>query len=153
MLRLRFQVGDMRCDTPCVHIREVVPMMALKEMPRMPPCFAGFFNYRGTVVPVIDLCRLMLDRPCDMRLSTRIILTERPRPVGAPLLLGLIAERITETVRREATGIPRADMTIETAPYVTGISMERDQMIYHIDLPCLVSVISFPTDIPEPETS
>lgn len=151
MLRLRFQVGDMRCDTPCIHIREVVPMMALKEMPRMPPCFAGFFNYRGTVVPVVDLCLVMLGRPCEMRLSTRIILTERPRAEGPPLLLGLIAERITETARRENIGTPRADMTIETAPYVSGISMERDQMIHHVDLPRLVSGLSFPTNLPDPE--
>ncbi|MFH2098570.1 MAG: chemotaxis protein CheW, partial [Pseudomonadota bacterium] len=115
-------------------VREVVPMMILKEMPNSPGFIAGLFNYRGTIVPVIDLCRLIHGRPCSMRLSTRIILVDYLRTDGTPFILGLMAERVTEAVRISPDAIISAGLKVEGAPYLGGVVMEKDDMIKYIDV-------------------
>ena len=68
---------------------------------------AGLFNYRGAPVPVIDLSQLTLGRPAARRLSTRIVLVHYPDESGGTHLLGLIAERATQTVRHEPSDFVR----------------------------------------------
>ncbi len=134
MLVLLFYLGDVAYTIKCDKVREVVPMVTLKEMPASPSYIAGLFNFRGTVVPVIDLCRLIHGRPCGMRLSTRIILVDYLKADGTPFLLGLMAERVTEAVRIREDAIIRAGLKMEGAPYLGGVVMEKDDMIRYIDV-------------------
>ena len=76
MLVLQFYLGDVMYVIKCERVREVAPMVALKKMPHAPDCVAGLFNYRGMIVPVIDLRQLIHGVPCQLRLSTRIILVD-----------------------------------------------------------------------------
>ena len=43
------------CAIPCEHIIEVVPRVALSELPDAPACVLGIINLRGRVVPVVDV--------------------------------------------------------------------------------------------------
>ncbi|PID73184.1 MAG: hypothetical protein CSB33_05170 [Desulfobacterales bacterium] len=155
MLFLRFQLGDTPCALPCDLIREVVPMAALKTMDGTPDCFAGFFTFRGTVVPVMDLCRRIIGRECRQCLSTRIILLERFRNPAddvcareGPSLFGLLAERVTETVHRstdalDAAAVPMA-VRLENAPFINGFFVEDDRMVQLLDTQALSSAMLFP---------
>ena len=85
-----------------------------------PPGVAGIFNYRGAPVPVIDLSQLTLGRPARAPPEH----AHRPRALprrrtATTRLLGLIAEKATETLRREPRGLRRlpASPTI-AAPYL-----------------------------------
>jgi len=53
---------------------EVVPKINLRRLPHAPGFLAGVFDYRGTVVPVVDLGVLLGSESCRDQLSTRIIL-------------------------------------------------------------------------------
>jgi chemotaxis-related protein WspB len=119
-----------RCD----RIREIAPMATLKKVPHTPDYFAGYFNYRGRIVPVIDLRRLIRDEPCEMRLSTRIILVDYEGKDGKVHVIGLMAERVTETVMKPDDAISPPGIRSEKSPYLGGIVMEGDQMIQHIEL-------------------
>jgi chemotaxis-related protein WspB len=60
-----------------------------------PPWIAGVFVYRGRVVPVVDLHRLIGAGDCPPHLSSRIILLPYPR--NAPdSLVGLLATQVAE---------------------------------------------------------
>jgi hypothetical protein len=82
MLMVLFQLGAERyaVDSHCVV--EIVPMVDFKPVPHAPDYVAGLFNYRETVVPVIDLCHLTQKRPCLKHLSSRIILVDYGRLTG-----------------------------------------------------------------------
>ena len=99
MLVLLFYLGDVMYTIECQHVREIAPMVTLKELPRAPEFFVGFFNYRGMIVPVIDLGQLIHDSPCRKRLSTRIILVDYLKNDSTPAVYGLIAERVTEAIK------------------------------------------------------
>ena len=117
--------------------------MALKKVPNEVNYFAGYFNYRGEIVPVIDLCMLIQSRPCEMRLSTRIILAEYSGNNVKPYLLGLIAERVTETIRKPKESFVSTAVSLENAPYLHGILMEDNQMNQNIELENHHDAISF----------
>ena len=101
MLFLVFALGHDRYALDVRQIAAVLPLVAVKRMPRAPEAMTGLLNYRGAPVPVIDLSELMLGRPSARRLSTRIVLVNYPDDAGHTHLLGLIAERATKTSRHE----------------------------------------------------
>src|SRR5689334_12208229 len=98
MLFLLFQFGKDCYALEARQVAQVVPLVHLKQFPRAPQGVAGAFNYRGDLVPVLDLKQMALGQPSALCLSTRIILVNCPMPGGESRLIGLIAERATETL-------------------------------------------------------
>lgn len=143
MLVLLFYLGDVMYSIKCDKVREVAPMVTLKKVPNTPEYFAGLFNYRGMIVPVIDLCQLIQGRPCEMRLSTRIILVDYLKEDNTPYLLGLMAERVTEAVRKPKEAFLSPGIHMGEAPYMGGIIMEEKKMIQYIDLDLLPESFNF----------
>ena len=74
MLMLLFHLENERYALESTQIIEVVPLIELKKQPHAPNYVSGVFNYRGQIVPVIDLCQLIQGKSCHTHLSTRIIL-------------------------------------------------------------------------------
>ena len=143
MLVLLFYLGDTMYTMKCERVREVAPMVKLKEVPHTPDYFAGLFNYRGIVVPVIDLRRLIQSQPCQMRLSTRIILVDYLRDDNTPYIIGLMAERVTEAVRKSEDAFISNGLSMHDAPYLGGFVMEDKEMIQYIDLDLLPEKFQF----------
>ncbi len=143
MLALLFCIGDVTYIIKGDKIREIAPMVALKKVPQSPVFFAGYFNYRGTIVPVIDLCQLIQGRPCQLRLSTRIILIDYSGKNTTSHILGLIAERVTEAVKKSGQAFSSPSIRSEEAPYLGGIVMDGDRMIQYLDLDCLPDCVDF----------
>jgi len=140
-LALLFYLGDEMYTVSCDKIKEIVPLMNLTRVHQGPEYFAGFFSYRGDIVPVIDLCRLIRGEACRMRLSTRIILVNYTGEKGRSYILGLIAERITETIRK--SGFTASPVRLEEAPFLGEMTMEGRKMIRHIHLDQLPDCIAF----------
>jgi chemotaxis-related protein WspB len=126
MLALTFQVGPDRVAVDVTRIREVVPRVRLAPVNGGPPWMAGVFVYRGRVVPVVDLHRLIAVGECPLHLSSRIILL--PYPPDAPeSLVGLLATQVAEIreVRTErlrpVTGQPDQSVLGPALPDGSGI--------------------------------
>ncbi len=137
MLVLLFSIADVTYAVTCDRVREIVPMPTLKPVPHAPPHFMGVFNYRGRIVPVADLCLLVQGRPCRRRLSTRIILADAPGEPGKedrPRIYGLMAERVTETLRAPSPQAGESAVSLPDAPYLGGIFMKDGEMIQFVDL-------------------
>lgn len=114
MLFVLFHLGPERYALEARRVVEVVPLLQLKPLPGAPFGIVGLFLYRGQPVPALDLCLLTLGRPAREHLSTRIIILPQPDSGSPPRLIGLIAERVTETMKRSEqdfvpTGIPHAE--------------------------------------------
>jgi chemotaxis-related protein WspB len=134
MLILLFYLGDAMYGINCEKIREICPLVKLEKIPHAPEYFAGLFKYRGDIVPVIDLRRLIQDKPCDMRLSTRIILVDFENEDGRAYVVGFMAERVTETIRQAKEDFVSSGVNLGGAPFLGGIFMENEHMVQIIDL-------------------
>jgi chemotaxis-related protein WspB len=100
MLFLLFHIGNDRYALEAKRVVEVIPLLDLKKIPQAPPGLAGLINYRGQPVPAVDLSRLVLGQAAPPRFSTRIVIVRCDRPDSSPQLVGLIAERATEILRK-----------------------------------------------------
>ena len=100
MLFLAFQVGDQGYALAADRIVEVLPLMDLQQVGGVSGECGGLLGYRGAFVPVIDLHQLQHGRPAQIRMGTRIVLLTLEHR-GRPLLLGLIVEGATRTMRCE----------------------------------------------------
>ena len=124
MLFLLLQLGNDRYALEASRVVEVVPLLAIKRLPRAPKGLAGIFNYRGRPVPAIDLCELTLGQPARERLSTRIIIVNYRDEHGAERLLGLVAEQATDMLRREPGDFVNPGVSIGAAPYLGPILLD-----------------------------
>ena len=118
MLMLLFQLGNSHYAIPAVEVVEVAPHVELETIAMAPDCVCGLFNYRGQHVPVIDLCRLIKNSPCSNSFTSRIILANYPLADGTQSVLGLLAERVTETVNIDADAFTGTGLNMEHAPYL-----------------------------------
>jgi chemotaxis-related protein WspB len=139
MLMLLFYVGDECYALSCRRVVEVISLVELKKVVRSPNYVAGLLNYRGKIIPVIDLCQLMADQPYRPLLSTRIIVVNYLSGEDTSALLGLIAERITETLDIQETDLVDPGIKVDTAPYLGEIITDRQGMIQCIQVESLLS--------------
>jgi chemotaxis-related protein WspB len=124
----------------------LVPRVALRTMPKAPVAVAGVFTYRGAIVPVIDLSLLLGSAASAVRLSTRIAVVNvsvgtaspirsnrgrdseaRPaeaRP-GAPHRVGLLAERMFDTVVLDTKAAVDDGIHIAAAPYLGDVYLRE----------------------------
>ncbi|MES2569150.1 MAG: chemotaxis protein CheW [Verrucomicrobiota bacterium] len=134
MLFLLFHLGAERYALEAAQVAEVVPLLHIKPLPQAPPGVAGVFNHRGAAVPVIDLTALALGRPSAVRLSTRIVLVHYRDAQGRDRLLGVIAEKVTETVRREPGDFVDPGITNPATPYLGPVAADPHGMIQWVDI-------------------
>ena len=120
MLMLLFQLGNGRYALPAVEVVEVAPRVELETITMAPDYVAGLFNYRALHVPVIDLCRLVNNSPCSNSFTSRIILVNYPLADGTQCVLGLLAERVTETVNIDKDAFTS-----------TGLNLAHTQFLGH----------------------
>ena len=124
MLFLLFQLGNERYALEATRVVEVVPLLALKQLPQAPKGVAGIFNYRGRPVPAVDLGALTLGQPASEHFSTRIIIVNYPDDGGTNHLLGLIAEHATEMLRKDVKDFQDSGVKLSAAPYLGPILMD-----------------------------
>lgn len=138
MLFLLFQLGSERYALDAGQVVAVLPRLGVKAIPHAPSSVAGLCQYRGGPVPVIDLSELALGRPSANRLSTRIVLVQYPHPgpdpVGGPHLLGLLAERATETLRRDPEDFVAPGVSVDAASYLGRVTADARGLIQRIEV-------------------
>ena len=138
MLFLLFELGHERYALDVRQVAEVLPLLAIKPIPQAHAAVAGVMNFRGAPVPVIDVSQLTLGRPAERRLSTRIVLVHYPDAAGGTRLLGLIAERATQTLRRERADFVPSGVTSTGAPYLGPVAADPRGLLQWIDVTTLL---------------
>ena len=89
-----FHVGPERYAIDTKSIAEVIPCIPARPVPAAPDAVLGVIEYRGDVIPVLDLCRLFRNEDCPVRLNNRILVCNLPEDAEAKQL-GILAENVT----------------------------------------------------------
>ena len=121
MLYSRFCIGDDHYVIAINQIAAIVPFVNLKTIPSLPSYAVGMLGYHGESIPVIDLCRLFKDRPCDRKLSSRIILVNIVIGQKRERTIGLLVERATETYSADDNEFIEPSMCNPDLPFVGPI--------------------------------
>lgn len=139
MLMLLFYVGNDLYALDSSQVVEVIPRVALRKIHHSPDYVAGLFNYRGIIVPVIDLCHLIRGTSSSTHLGTRIVIVNYIAQEQTPHLLGLMAERITETLKKSDCNSLKSDQKVNKTSYLGEIIMDNRRMIQQIQIEYLLS--------------
>ena len=134
MLYLLLRMGTERYALDARRIVEVVPMVDLKPMPHTPVYVAGLFDYRGTLVPVIDLCQLASGRSSGEFFTTRIVLVEYPGADRQTHTLGLLAEQVTETLKLNEAQFQNSGLRVADAPYLGELIKDANGLVQRIEI-------------------
>ncbi|WP_448286444.1 chemotaxis protein CheW [Phormidesmis priestleyi] len=132
---LLFRAGDNLYAIASAQVVEVIAIVTLRKLDQVPPYVAGVLNYHGSIVPVIDLCSLIVGTPCRSRYSTRIIMMKDT----SDRLLGLLAEQVTETLSQDDTELSPIEVPLSNAPYLGEILMNGNRMIQRFHWETLIS--------------
>ncbi len=134
MLLLLFETSDGRYALDSRDVVEIIPLVIPKKITAAPVYMAGIINYRGEPVPVFDLCSIADGTPCKPLYSTRIILVRYPLASGRQKLVGLIAERVTDVIRRDQPDSGSSGILIDEALNSHAGVSGNDEIIQKFDL-------------------
>jgi chemotaxis-related protein WspB len=124
MLYLIFQAGDDRFALCAASVIEIVPLVRLRAVPHAPEGVAGFFNYRGAVIPVVDMVRVISGRSGSTLFSTRIVVArlgeqnDHGQACDTGRVVGLVAEKATEIIDLDEDMFEDTGLHIDDAPYL-----------------------------------
>jgi chemotaxis-related protein WspB len=132
MVALLFEVAGQRYGLDIAQVVKVLPYVRLHRLPHVPSYVAGVFRYRDAMVPVIDLSQLIRGTPVQALMSTRIILVQHPGPTGPGSILGLLAERATDSLNDDGAEPLSSGVATPEAPYLGGLSVSGGSVIQYV---------------------
>jgi chemotaxis-related protein WspB len=129
MQYVKFNLDDFRYVLPISDVVEIIPYVKLTDLPNSPVYFAGICNYRGNSIPVIDLCSLIIKRPCYKKLNTRIIIVKIPENNSTNKMVGLMVEKATEIVKAEEESFMDAGLYGDGLPSIGQVLADSSGLI------------------------
>lgn len=139
-LFLVFRIGEQRFALDTHEVAEVLPRLPLKPIAHTPAWVAGVLAHRGALVPVIDIGALMFARPAPSRTSTRLVLVHyRADPARPDLLLGLILERASDTLRCAPEDFRPYGLDNREAPYLGPVREDAHGLLQCIGVQDLLT--------------
>jgi len=139
MVYLLFQIGTDRYALEAAAIASVEPLVRLKRIPHSAPGVAGVFNYHGQAVPTVDLSAMALGQAASENLSTRLVLVHYGCPDGRDRLLGLLAEKATETARYADSDFQDPGVMAEGAPYLGPVIHDARGIVQRVEIARLLT--------------
>jgi purine-binding chemotaxis protein CheW len=135
-----FYLGDSEFALSVAHVQEVVnPCAAYTPVPLAPDYLRGIFNLRGTIVPVVDLRRL-LELPGEPAAEgQKVAIVEHDETC-----IGLLFDRTGEIFRDNRD--ERSDLERSASGVVSGVFKKADgrRLVQVLDIPALFALKGVP---------
>jgi purine-binding chemotaxis protein CheW len=132
---LSFEVGNNRFALPADGVREVVRAVAIAALPKAPPIVEGIINFRGTLVPVLDVRQRFRLPLAPLAPQQHLIIAQ----VGKRLV-ALRVDRALDLVVVDQDAIESPAQSAPGAEYVSGIARLADGLLVIHDLERFLSL-------------
>ena len=127
---LSFRLGDEEYAVLVDAVKEVLKIRDLTPVPNAPDYVLGVMALRGTVLPVIDLCRRLGLTPGKQDEKSRIIVVSVNDEDA-----GIHVDRVTGVVRISPDAVRPTPETIEHgAEFLRGIARKEDKLYILLDI-------------------
>jgi chemotaxis-related protein WspB len=130
MLLLTFRIREELYALDASRVIEVIPRVVPRAVPHAPSYLVGVFNYRGIIVPAVDLGILLNAGPCRSRLSTRIIIAGDA--ASPERLVGLIAESVNDVCPLASHAATFPPIRRPDAPYLDSVVQVGEDLVQTI---------------------
>ncbi len=128
---LTFMLADEEYGLEILKVREIIGLMDVTRVPRMPAFIRGVINLRGRVIPVIDLrLKFNMDAVEDTR-ETCIIVVDLEE-----ILTGIVVDSVSEVMDIPAGDIEEAPdfgVSVDTE-FIMGVGKADDKVVMLLDI-------------------
>lgn len=140
MLYLIFHIGNARFALSARSVTEVLPLVSLKPALQAPTGVAGFLNYRGQALPVIDLTLLTLGHSAAALISTRLWIVDCPsHTADCPArCVALLVEKATQATVFDPALFRDPGLAVASAGYLGALAADAAGMTQILELPALL---------------
>lgn len=132
---LTFQLASEVYGLEVLKVHEIIGMMAITRVPKMPNFIRGIINLRGKLIPVIDMReKFVLDRQEDTVKTCIIVVQIIERDV--PVTIGILVDAVAEVLDIPVTNIeptPSFGSNVNTQ-FILGIGKISDKVVMLLDI-------------------
>lgn len=138
---LRMAVSDLALAVPIEHVREILEVGRLTELPRTPDFVRGVMNLRGAVVPVVDLAARCGMGATTVRRRSCIVVVEAGGGEQEALVVGLLVDAVYEVFDTPGGGVEPVPMlgTPVRPDFLAGMTRAHGQVVAMLDLSHVLS--------------
>lgn len=127
---LSFRLGEEEYAVMVDDVKEVLKNRDLTPVPNSPDYILGVTSLRGTILPVIDLCKRLGISPGARDEKSRILVVNLNEEYAC-----IIVDRVTGVVRISPDAVRPAPETIERgAEFLRGIARKDDRLYILLDI-------------------
>jgi purine-binding chemotaxis protein CheW len=122
------------------HVREILDLVPITEVPNSLPFLNGLINVRGKVVPLADLRLIFGMAQTEPTIDTRIVVVEVEID-GVPTTVGIRADKVYEITEVAASALeetPRIGMRWRSE-FIRCIGKRGDDFIVVLDIMAIFS--------------
>ena len=121
------------------HVREIIRMQNITEVPQAPADVEGIINLRGSVIPVVDLRLRFGLASAETSAETRIVVVD-----SRDQTVGLVVDAVSEVISVSGSAIEPVGNLAAAAlsTDLRGIVNLSEKLIILIDLESLLSSVS-----------
>jgi purine-binding chemotaxis protein CheW len=137
---LTFSIAEEEYGIGILKVKEIIGIMPITTIPRMPAYLKGVINLRGKVIPVIDLRLKFEMEEAAYTERTCIIVVDIAGGVGR-LLIGIIVDSVSEVINVKASDIedtPSFGAKLDTE-YILGMAKTGGRVKILLDIDRVLS--------------
>ncbi|MBN1959628.1 MAG: purine-binding chemotaxis protein CheW [Deltaproteobacteria bacterium] len=135
---LAFWVADEEYAISIIEIQEIIKVQPITELPRAGSAVLGIISLRGTIVPILDLRRVLHLEERPISRQTRILVV---RSEDDPI--GLLVDRVTSVTRFDAKKVeatPHA-MRRQTSEFVRGVGRLDSRLFIILEVSSVIAIM------------
>jgi len=116
-------------------VQEIIGIMAVTHVPRMPSFVRGVINLRGRIIPVIDL-RTQFGLPCQEDTPKTCIIVMQIRRGDHSVTMGILVDEVAEGIDLRAEQIEPAPSfgTAVNTDFILGMGKVGQKVIMLLDI-------------------
>lgn len=137
---LTFALGPERYGLEVARVEEIVGLLPITRIPRLPGFVSGVVNLRGRVIPVIDL-RLALGMPASEGGELAVIVVVQVQRGATSTVMGVIVDEVDEVVDLPASLIeatPEFGTGVDTS-FIKGVGRLETNVVLVLDIDLVLS--------------
>ncbi len=130
-----FNLNNTEYTLPIIKVREIINIPEITRMPQSLPYIEGVANLRGSIIPVVNIKKLVnLDD--DGRPGSKVIIV-----ASGSISFGIVVDGITGVINIEDSAIEPSDRILNNnAGQVKGVAKLKDRLVVLLDtmklIPC-----------------
>lgn len=113
------------------NVQEIIRLPKITGMPGTPDDVLGIVNLRGSIIPIVDLKKRLMQIPSEFGDETRVLVVEnKSRKVG------LIVDEVSEVFNIPAETVAEANSitTGINTHYITGVANFNDRLLILLNI-------------------